>query len=241
MAPRPARVSRVSTFRRYLLSDLWRHSAAQVLLVPPVVGTVLLLPLDVGSPGAWSLLATVLLGAYGLYGPIFLLMTRWAFRGLRGPELRAQLRRTQLPLGWTRWFLVGGPRLWAMTTVVVGLAAVLSLNLSDFYGGSQAFVVGCGIVCVVGTWVLLLVIYAVEYMRLWADGDAFGFPSSDDELGLTDFLYLSAQVSTTFAGSDVAVQSSPARALVTTHALVAFAYSTVIIAVLASALVSGGG
>lgn len=230
----------MSTLRRLLLSDLWRHTAAQALLVPPVVVAVLLLPPDADSARGWSLLATVVLGAYGLYGPLFLLLTRWAFGGLRGAELRTQLRRTQVALGWSRWFLVGGPRLWAMTTVVVGLAAVLSLKLSDFYGGSQAFVVGCGIVCVVGTWVLLLAIFAVEYMRLWADGDAFGFPSSDDELGLPDFLYLSAQVSTTFAGSDVAVRNSQARALVTTHALVAFAYSTVIIAVLASALVSGG-
>lgn len=216
---------------------------AQVGLAAVLVPVLLLLlpgP-DLGGVESWSLTATVFLGFYGLYGPCYLLLTRWAFSGLHGEELRAQLRRTRWRSPLARSLLVGGPRMWAVTVVLVGIAGVLSTTLSDIYGGAEWLVVVCGVLCVVGTWVLMLAVFAVEYMRLWADGAGIAFPSPDEELGFPDFVYLAVQVSTTFAGSDVTLTTSRARQLATAHSLVAFAYSTVIIAVLASVLVSGAG
>ncbi len=223
--------------RRLLRNDVWRHLCAQALLVVFFLASLPLLPAQEDPRGRWSLVATLVLGVYGLYGPCYLLLSRLAFGGLRGKALRAQLQRTRQG-GLARSVLVGGPGVWAVSTVTLGLAGILTMAVSDVYGAAGPLVAVCGVVCVVGTWVLLLSIYAVEYMRLWADGGGIDFPSADEDLVLADFFYLAVQVSTTFAGSDVTLRTTRARRLVTTQALVAFAYSTVIIAVLASALVS---
>ena len=55
---------------------------------------------------------------------------------------------------------------------------------------------------------------------------------------LRDFVYLSVQLSTTFSSSDVQLVRGSVRGLAIVHSVVAFAYSTAIIAVFASLLIS---
>ena len=53
-----------------------------------------------------------------------------------------------------------------------------------------------------------------------------------------DFNYLAIQVSTTFSSSDVTIEHTAARRVVSVHSLIAFAFNTIIVALLVSVLVS---
>ena len=49
-----------------------------------------------------------------------------------------------------------------------------------------------------------------------------------------DFNYLAIQVSTTFSSSDVTIERTDARRVVSVHSLIAFAFNTIIVALLVS-------
>ncbi|WP_413317911.1 DUF1345 domain-containing protein [Agrococcus sp. 1P02AA] len=172
---------------------------------------------------------------FGVYGPSFLLLSHLAFGSLRGERLRARVRRSEERSALVRHLLLGGPASWSLTIVIVGVASVLLLA-----AGSAAvdlwLIVRC-VLGVAGTWVLLVAVFAVDHMRGWADHDGLRFPG-DDERSFSDFVYVSTQLSTTFSSSDVQLTNRPARSLATVQSVVGFAYSTVIIAVFASLLIS---
>ncbi|WP_344339388.1 DUF1345 domain-containing protein [Agrococcus versicolor] len=220
---------------RRLHRDLTRHTVA--IAAATLVACALLLVLlvvDERIRGASSLVVSLTL-VFGVYGPIFLGLTHVAFGSLPGAELRDRLRTSDEQRTLVRLLLLGGPKTWATTIVAVGVTAVLLLATGD--ARESLWLVGACVLCVVGTWVLLVAVFAVEYMRLWANDGSLRFPG-DDEPTFADFVYLSVQLSTTFSSSDVELVATPARRLATVHSVVAFAYSTVIVAVFASLLIS---
>ncbi|QCR18257.1 DUF1345 domain-containing protein [Agrococcus sp. SGAir0287] len=172
---------------------------------------------------------------FAVYGPLFLLLTHLAFGHLHGSRLREHLRRSTERRRLVRLLFLGGPKSWAGLIVTIGLSAVLLLAT----GGARdsLWLVAACVACVIGTWVLLVGVFAAEYMRAWANDDSLQFPGGDD-LRLADFVYVSVQLSTTFSASDVNLVATSARRLATVHSIVAFAYSTVIVAVFASLLIS---
>ncbi|QTV80120.1 DUF1345 domain-containing protein [Microbacterium sp. NIBRBAC000506063] len=147
---------------------------------------------------------------FGLYGPLYLVLTHIAFRGLRGDALRGRLRETGSPGLLTR-FLVqgGGPKTWAIGIAVVALGSV-SVMLVDEALRTNGLLVTSGILAIAGSWVLLSAVFAVEYARAWAQEGSFEFPG-DGERVFFDFLYLSFQVSSTFSSSDVQVLTRRGR------------------------------
>jgi uncharacterized membrane protein len=80
--------------------------------------------------------------------------------------------------------------------------------------------------------------YAVHYARVTATVGGLTFPG-DNGVVFWDCIYLATQVQTTFSASDVTVESTLTRKIVTGHALVAFAFNTVIIALLIAVLFLG--
>lgn len=76
--------------------------------------------------------------------------------------------------------------------------------------------------------------------RLVATVGGLTFPG-DEGVVFSDCVYLSSQVQTTFSSSDVTVETTLARRMVTGHTLVAFAFNTVIIALLIAVLFVGRG
>lgn len=182
-----------------------------------------------------AIVATSLTLVFGAYGPAFLWLTHLAFRSLRGDQLRARLRRSEERNRLIRYLYLGGPASWAVSIVVVGMASVVLLAT----GGTTVdlwLIVRC-VLGVAGTWVLLVAIFAVDHMRGWAEHEGTRFPG-DDERTFGDFVYLSVQLSTTFSTSDVELTNGAARRLATVQSVVAFAYSSAIIAVFASLLIS---
>jgi uncharacterized membrane protein len=175
---------------------------------------------------------------FGLYGPVFLLLSAWTFRGLHGPRLRGLLVRTEERSRVVRMFVLVGPKSWAFLVTMAGVVAVVVLAVND--ARQTPWLIGVCIVGVAGSWVTMVAVFAIEYMRLWANEDAVAFPG-DEERTFRDFVYLAVQLSTTFSSSDVQLVRRSARNLATVHSVLAFAYSTAIIAVLVSLLIANAG
>jgi uncharacterized membrane protein len=87
---------------------------------------------------------------------------------------------------------------------------------------------------VVAAWAVLNTAYALYYAYIYyGDEEGSGgleFPG-DGEPGKLDFAYFSFAVGTSFATSDVKVTSKTGRRVVLGHAILSFAYNTVLIAV----------
>ena len=226
----------MSTVRRRLHGEAMRHAVS--IGVSGFLIAILIAAIAIVTEGRLEYADTLLVSmtlVFAAYGPIFLGLTHLAFGRLHGDELRAHLQRSTERRTLMRLLFLGGPKSWATFIALVGALSVIILAT----GGARSsiwLVLAC-VACVVGTWVLLVGVFAAEYMRAWANEDALRFPG-DGDVVFADFVYLSVQVSTTFASSDVDLVATSARRLATSHSIVAFAYSTVIIAVFASLLIS---
>jgi hypothetical protein len=78
----------------------------------------------------------------------------------------------------------------------------------------------------------------VHHARVTATVGGLTFPG-DGGVVFWDCVYLATQVQTTFSSSDVGIETTLARRIITGHTLVAFAFSTVIIALLIAVLFLG--
>ncbi|WP_419817244.1 DUF1345 domain-containing protein [Glaciibacter flavus] len=89
---------------------------------------------------------------------------------------------------------------------------------------------------VVSAWAVTVSAYAVHYARLDAGEPSLAFPGTAAGPVFMDYIYLSAQIATTFSSSDVSILTTRARAVVTGQTIIAFVFSTFIIAMLISVL-----
>lgn len=223
--------------RRWLYREVTRHSVASL-----VAGVFASVAVAVHAAGGGRLdhIGTTIVAltlVFGAYGPAFLWLSGLAFAGLSGDRLRARVRRSEERSRFVRWLYLGGPRSWALLIVLIGVVSVVVLATR---GDADLLVLASCVVGVVGTWVLLVAIFAIEHMRGWAERGGLAFPGEGSR-GFADFVYLSVQLSTTFSSADVALETTDARRLATLQSVVAFAYNAVVIAVLASLLVSIAG
>lgn len=172
---------------------------------------------------------------FGLYGPTFLILSWLTFRRQEGPELRTSLERSVERSRLMRWLFLSSPTTWAGTVMLIGVVSVVLLATGDAL--ANVWIVIVCVVGVIGSWVLMVAVMAIEYMRSWANDSSMSFPGPEPR-SFIDFLYLSIQLSTTFSSADVALEKRSVRRLASLHSVLAFAYSTAIIAVFASLLIS---
>ena len=104
----------------------------------------------------------------------------------------------------------------------------------------QPWVVALSAAVVATSWLVTVVSYAVHYGRIAATAGGLTFPG-DEGVVFWDCVYLAAQVQTTFSSSDVTIETTLTRRIVTGHTLIAFAFNTVIIALLIAVLFLGRG
>jgi hypothetical protein len=102
----------------------------------------------------------------------------------------------------------------------------------------QPLVIALSVAVVTTSWLVTIVSYAVHYARVTATVGGLTFPG-DRGVVFWDCVYLATQVQTTFSSSDVVIETTLTRRIVTGHTLVAFAFNTVIIALLISVLFLG--
>lgn len=170
-----------------------------------------------------------------LYAASTAILTHVVFRGVDGERLATWLLATTRR--GSRGAGVVAPRqdvVWALLAVVaVGLIVVLPGLLDSPLANSLGFAV------VLSSWVVTVYGYAVHYARLDAVEASFAFPGKKYPPVFDDVLYLSVQLATTFSSSDVDVLTTRARRVVTGQTLIAYAYTTFIIAMLITVLFLG--
>jgi uncharacterized membrane protein len=89
-------------------------------------------------------------------------------------------------------------------------------------------------------WLVTIVSYASHYARIVATVGGLTFPGEQGVV-FWDCVYLATQVQTTFSSSDVTIESTLTRRIISGHTLVAFVFNTVIVALLIAVLFLGRG
>jgi uncharacterized protein DUF1345 len=102
----------------------------------------------------------------------------------------------------------------------------------------QLWVIALSATVVTTAWLVTVVSYAVHYARIVATVGGLTFPGEEGVV-FWDCVYLATQVQTTFSSSDVTIESTLTRRIISGHTLVAFAFNTVIIALLIAVLFLG--
>lgn len=188
---------------------------------------------------AMTLLTTyvVLLGAYAAH-------TWVLFSGMEPAELESAIRTTTPQTAKERRRqkkLATGPAAWLQMAAGLALLAVAVLIVTDRLRSNPALIVG-SLALVVVAWVLMAVSGTLLLVREdlgHTAGRSLVFPD-DGPHRWTDYTYLAIQICTTFSSSDVSVTTTRMRRAVTSLAITAFLFNTVIVALLVSVLLSVG-
>jgi hypothetical protein len=122
---------------------------------------------------------------------------------------------------------------WSGLAIVSVVVLALSPDLLK-----HPLVIALSAAVVTTSWLVTIASYAVHYARVTATVGGLTFPG-DRGVVFWDCVYLATQVQTTFSSSDVVVETTLARRIVSGHTLVAFAFNTIIIALLIAVLFLG--
>ncbi|WP_299034059.1 DUF1345 domain-containing protein [uncultured Pseudokineococcus sp.] len=124
------------------------------------------------------------------------------------------------------------------------LAAMIALAVALWYvpyaGGlpsplAQLVSGACAVLLVVAAWITMTVSFAVVYARREQHVGGLDVPGRRGS-GFTDHLYLAVAVSATLGTTDVAVRDRGSRGVVLVHSVLAFTFSTVVLALLVTSL-----
>ena len=180
----------------------------------------------------------VIVGIYGYYALSslsYLILTFAIFQGAEPGTLARWLTGTAPTgrLSKVQATATNIPAQWS----VLAIGSVVVLVFSPSLLG-QPWVVVLSAAVVTTSWLVTLVSYAVHYARVATTVGGLTFPG-DGDVVFWDCLYLATQVQTTFSSSDVTVETTMVRRKITGHTLLAFAFNTVIIALLIAVLFLG--
>lgn len=223
---------------RWLASDSLRALAASAIAI--VVGE----PIGIWIYGvdAMALVGREFVAVYliTLSGMLiaFPVLTWLYFRRLTPQQLRTVSARRRSARDRVAFVLAGGGAgTWGVTILALSLGSVLMVALVRGLQTTDVMIL-CGILLISG-WFCMGSMYACRYLRLDGGGERGELRFPDDEpRTFSDYVYFSHQVQTTFAGSDVAIMTTRARRIVNLHSLLSFTFSTVVVALLVSAVLT---
>jgi hypothetical protein len=205
-----------------------------------VIGRVLIArgELTVESVTGPSGASTLYLLYWIVYSLVYTATTLRAFGRADGAALAQWFRESREGRRRRRLFelltMASGPA-GSISLCVAALTAVIIFAISADQRGNLLLIVLTFLV-VACSWMLILISYAVHYARENSNESGLVFPGADRDGPpvFTDYVYLAAQVATTFSTSDVTVDRRAMRRTVTVHSIAAFAYNTVVIALIVS-------
>jgi uncharacterized membrane protein len=222
----------------WLASDTIRGFVSLVGVLLAMPATALLPELGLPPPDP-AFIAATLFAAWVLYCLVYAVLTVAVYLPPDAERFADMIAATTPRPGWRTWVWVvngGGAVSWALTGSFFAVSAVVFL-VSQRELLAEPLMVGLTIGVVVASWALMMLAYAVRYAREWVrtGGLVFG---GDEVPSFAEFLYLAVQVATTFSTSDVTVTTRRMRSIVAVNSVVAFAFNTVIVALLVSTLIS---
>lgn len=167
---------------------------------------------------------------------VYTVLTWLTFRRAGHSELHSWAKATAPKRRWVLWVSGGGAGSWSAQAAVFAMGAVLLMIFQPALRASVPLII-LGMLLVGSSWLLVVVSYAISYLREDADNGGLEFPGAARPVW-SDYLYLAIQVSTTFSTSDVTVVTTKMRRQVSVHSVIAFVFNTVIVALLVSALLT---
>jgi uncharacterized membrane protein len=112
--------------------------------------------------------------------------------------------------------------------IAVGLVLV---RAGDSTGLSKALLVGLSVVSIILAWSVVHTVYSLRYAKLYYTGTAGGVDfNAEGAPCYIDFAYLALTIGMTFQVSDTNLQSTDIRRTALRHALLSYAFGTLIIA-----------
>lgn len=218
------------TPRQYLSS-----AAAVLAIVPLAVFTGIRFDIAEGMPRYLTQLiyiyAVIMIVSTLVYVPL----TLFAFRKLSGSALSQVAAwsspRSEAELANQRRRGTGEVAQ-AVGSAFVSLAIVVMLLSSTQLRGDLLLSVAAlaGVAC---SWVLILVSFAVRYLREWALG-RLHYDFGEEPPVFSDMVFLSLQMSTAYNLTGAQLRTAALRRAATAHNLLAFVFNTVILALLIS-------
>ncbi len=206
-----------------------------IVLGRALIGSGLLTEESVTGPSGVSALY---LTYWIVYCLAYTITTMHTFRRADGEALAQWFRESREGRRRRRLFelltLASGPA-GSVSLCIAALAAVIVFAISADQRGNPLLIFLTFLV-VACSWMLILISYAVHYARENSNEAGLAFPGEDRDGPpvFSDYVYLAAQVATTFSTSDVTVERRSMRRTVTVHSIATFAYNTVVIALIVS-------
>ena len=194
-----------------------------------------------GSIGSLGFVVSVYFGTWIAYSFIYAGLTWAVLHPADGITLRdwlAENRSERRRRRRTEWLTASGGPLGAVSFCAVAIGAVVwAAVLPELR--SDPVVVGLAGLVVAASWLLIVTVYAVHYARENRDLDSLKFHDTDGgPPRLSDYWFVAVQVSAAYNTADVTVTSRAMRRTVTLHAVVAFVFNSVLIALLVSLLIT---
>ncbi|GAA4989009.1 DUF1345 domain-containing protein [Pseudonocardia tropica] len=197
--------------------------------------------LDSGGLRSLRFIVSVYFGAWSAYSLLYAGLTWAVLHRADGNQLTRWLtedRTGRRRRRRTEWLAGSGGPNGAVSFCAAAIGAVAAASILPQLRGDPLVIV-LAVLVVASSWLLILVVYTVHYARENTHRGGLEFRGADDgPPRLVDYLYLSVQVGTAYNGADVVATSRAMRRTVTGHAVVAFVYNTVLIALLVSLLVT---
>lgn len=222
-----------------LVSDITRGWVAVSIAIVIVTIAVVVMVFTVDDMSVERVTWSGMFLLWGVLAIATTVLTAVAFHGAESDQLHRWLAATTPETRAKRimWSINGGGAVsWALTGSFIAVAAVLLLTRHAEFR-TDPFIVWPAVGVVLGSFTMMITAYAVRYARENATGGGAEFPSTPHPR-FTEYVYLAVQVATTFGGSDVTFTGSRMRRVVSVHSLFAFAFNTVIVALLVSVLIS---
>ncbi len=210
----------------------------------PSIGLPVLagLALRVASfPGGGSPAAHVILCLFGwdLFAVIYVVITFRTFHGVDAEEFRRRMAARGRRSAWGIWRLsshADGPA-FAVEATVVAFAVVLVLPHVHSIRINDLLLVPVTLSILLSSWALSIVSYAVHYAQYDLEQPGLQFPGERTN-AFDDYWYFSLGVATTFGATDASIVTPRMRRVVNLHTVLTFIYNSVIVALLASLLLS---
>jgi uncharacterized membrane protein len=175
--------------------------------------------------GVFAPIWVVPLASWGLAALIFVV---WMWRSLwpLSPELTARRSRSENPGRATTDLILIGASI--VSLLAVGLVLV---KANQSTGLERGFLVALSAASIVLSWAVVHTVFSLRYAKMYYSGEPGGIDfNEDDPPGFADFAYLALTIGMTYQVSDTNLQSKAIRRTAVRHALLSFAFGTLIIA-----------
>ncbi|MFG1926080.1 DUF1345 domain-containing protein [Cryptosporangium sp. NPDC048952] len=206
---------------------LSREWVRQLVALPPALLSVIV-------PGGPTI---KYLTGWNIYATVYLVVT-WLVYRRRDPAALLTLARTSRRRPRASRILASHPEQLAQTSATIAMSAtVVYLPQADRLGLPTPLSFAICLVAVFTAWMVLHAGFALAYLALYAELGGLEFPGGEQP-AMTEFLYFTISVGTTFGTTDVTVTSRRMRRHVLVHGILSFLFNTLILAVALTILTS---